>query len=293
PRVRAEPRRGARLLRGNAAGTERVAGKLPKGLGLAYSGGTMPTHEVLNQPPPLEGYNLFATDCALAEGLRREGAAWAEERVRTLGELAGGEALRWGVQANANPPVLRTHDRYGHRLDEVEFHPAWHELLRLAVGHALHALPWCDPRPRAPVARAALLFVLGQAGAGPGRRVRADRPQVVLLGADVRRLPRPRAGGARALVLPPAALPPRRDAESLPHPAPEGQARQPLQRLERGRVRPRLGADGGRGGARRADHHRDGEPHPPRLRDRLGVRDAPGGRAGDPPLRPPRRLRAA
>ncbi|HTD26653.1 MAG TPA: hypothetical protein VK649_06740, partial [Candidatus Elarobacter sp.] len=86
----------------------------------------MPTHQVLNQPPPLEGYNLFAADRALAEGLRRERAAWAEERVRTLGELAGGEALRWGVQANANPPVLRTHDRYGHRVDEVEFHPAWH-----------------------------------------------------------------------------------------------------------------------------------------------------------------------
>src|SRR2546427_7886774 len=126
----------------------------------------MPTYEVLNQPPPLEGYNLFAADRALAEGLRRERAAWAEERVRTLGELAGGEALRWGVQANANPPVLRTHDRYGHRVDEVEFHPAWHELLRLAVGHELHALPWRDPRPGAHVARAALFFVLGQGEAG-------------------------------------------------------------------------------------------------------------------------------
>ncbi len=146
----------------------RLTGKLPKGLGLAYAGGTMPTHQVLNQPPPLEGYNLFAADRALAEGLRRERAAWAEERVRTLGELAGGEALRWGVQANANPPVLRTHDRYGHRVDEVEFHPAWHELLRLAVGHALHALPWCDPRPGAHVARAALFFVLGQVEAGHG-----------------------------------------------------------------------------------------------------------------------------
>src|SRR5438876_10291828 len=128
----------------------------------------MPTHQVLNQPPPLEGYNLFAADCALAEGLRRERAAWAEERVRTLGELAGGEALRWGVQANANPPVLRTHDRYGHRVDEVEFHPAWHELLRLAVGHQLHALPWREPRPGAHVARAALFFVLGQVEAGHG-----------------------------------------------------------------------------------------------------------------------------
>src|SRR2546422_10398214 len=78
----------------------------------------MPTHEVLNQPPPLEGYNLFSTDRALAEGVRREGAAWAEERLVRLGQLAGGEALGWGVEANANPPVLRTHDRYGHRIDE-------------------------------------------------------------------------------------------------------------------------------------------------------------------------------
>src|SRR3989442_3545778 len=129
----------------------------------------MPTHEVLTQPPPLEGYTLFATDRALAEGVRREGAAWAEERFRRLGQLAGGEALGWGVEANANPPVLRTHDRYGHRIDEVEFHPAWHALLRLAVGHELHALPWRDPRPGAHVARAALCFVLEQVEAG-GRR---------------------------------------------------------------------------------------------------------------------------
>src|SRR3989442_6721524 len=129
----------------------------------------MPTHEVLNQPPPLEGYNLFATDRALAEGVRREGAAWAEERLGRLGELAGGEALGWGVEANANPPILRTHDRYGHRIDEVEFHPAWHALLRLAVGHELHALPWRDPRPGAHVARAALCFVLEQVEAGHRR----------------------------------------------------------------------------------------------------------------------------
>src|SRR5438132_13893940 len=128
----------------------------------------MPTHEVLNQPPPLEGYNLFATDRALAEGVRREGAGWADERLLRLGQLAGGEALAWGVEANANPPVLRTHDRYGHRIDEVEFHPAWHALLRLAVGHELHALPWRDPRPGAHVARAALFMTLTQAEAGFG-----------------------------------------------------------------------------------------------------------------------------
>jgi putative acyl-CoA dehydrogenase len=126
------------------------------------------THEVLNQPPPLAGYNLFAQDRPLREALAREGAGWAEERARRLGEIAGGEPLTWGADANAHPPVLRTHDRYGARIDEVEFHPAWHSLLRLAVEHEVHALPWRDPRPGAHVARAALFFVLGQVEAGHG-----------------------------------------------------------------------------------------------------------------------------
>jgi putative acyl-CoA dehydrogenase len=69
------------------------------------------THAVLNQPPPLDAYNLFEQDRALAEALRREGASWAAERARRLGEIAGGEPMRWGAQANAYPPVLRTHDR--------------------------------------------------------------------------------------------------------------------------------------------------------------------------------------
>src|SRR2546426_2247196 len=128
----------------------------------------MATHEVLNQPPPLQGYDLFTTDRVLVEALRREGAGWAEERVRRLGELAGGEPLAGGRLANTNPPVLRSHDRYGNRIDEVEFHPAWHELMRLAVAHELHALPWREPRPGAHAARAALFYVLGQVEAGHG-----------------------------------------------------------------------------------------------------------------------------
>ena len=81
------------------------------------------THEVSNQPPPLEGYNLFSEDRALSEALVREGGGFAEERVRRFGEAVGGEPVRWGEQANRNVPVLRTHDRFGHRIDEVEFHP--------------------------------------------------------------------------------------------------------------------------------------------------------------------------
>jgi putative acyl-CoA dehydrogenase len=126
------------------------------------------THEVVNQSRPLEDYNVFEQDAALVEALEREGADWARERVRTVGELAGGEAIEWGRQANENPPVLRTHDRFGNRIDEVEFHPAWHKLLEAAVAYELHSLPWAQPRPGAHVARAAAFMVMGQAEAGHG-----------------------------------------------------------------------------------------------------------------------------
>ena len=287
-----------------------------------------PTHEVLNQVPPLEGYNLFERTASWCEALEREGGGWARRAARgRSGGIAGGEALEWGGQANENPPVLRTHDRFGHRIDEVEFHPAWHAADGGAVSHGLHAAPVARPAPgRARRARGAV-HVMAQAeaghlcpismtyagvpalraspssprsgsrasprtpttragarrregrrrssgmamtekqggsdvranttraeplgGGGPGARVRDHRAQVVLLGADVRRVPRARADRRRAVVLPAAALSSRRHAQPLPHPAPEGQARQPLQRLERGRVRRRLGADGRRGGPRR------------------------------------------
>jgi putative acyl-CoA dehydrogenase len=128
-----------------------------------------PTHEVLNQPPPLAGYNLYDADPVLAEALHREGAGWAEERLRTLGALAGTrESIALGEQADANPPVLRTHDRYGQRLDEVEFHPAWHQLLGTAIQHGLHAAPWREPRPGAQVARAAGFYLWTQVEAGHG-----------------------------------------------------------------------------------------------------------------------------
>ncbi len=125
------------------------------------------THDVTNQPPPLAGYDLFATDRALREGVAREAAAWAEERLRAFGCLLGdARTLELGRQANRHPPELRTHDRFGHRIDEVEFHPAWHEVMRLAMAHAVHNLPWREPRAGAHVARAALLSLLAQVEAG-------------------------------------------------------------------------------------------------------------------------------
>src|SRR5438105_8188152 len=78
------------------------------------------------------------------------------------------QAIDWGFQANANPPLLRTHDRFGERIDEVEFHPAWHELMKVAVGHGLHALPWREPRPGAHAARAAAFYIWSQVEGGHG-----------------------------------------------------------------------------------------------------------------------------
>jgi putative acyl-CoA dehydrogenase len=117
-----------------------------------------PTREVFNQPPPLRGYNLYLENRPLTEAARREGADWAEEQLVKLGQEAGGEPLEWGRLANENPPQLKTHDRYGNRIDEVEFHPAWHWLMEMSVKHGTHALPWRDPRPGAHAARAALML---------------------------------------------------------------------------------------------------------------------------------------
>ncbi|GAA3758352.1 putative acyl-CoA dehydrogenase [Spinactinospora alkalitolerans] len=127
-----------------------------------------PTHEVFNQPTPLEDHDV-AAEPALTEGLEREGGGWAGEELHELGRLAGGAPARgWGEQANANEPVLRTHDRYGHRVDEVDFHPAWHVLTDTAVSHGLHAAPWADERAGAHVARAAKFYVWSQVEAGHG-----------------------------------------------------------------------------------------------------------------------------
>jgi putative acyl-CoA dehydrogenase len=127
------------------------------------------THKVANQPPPLADYNVFSADQVLVEAVRREGADWAEDRIAAVGQIAGSEHVQaLGAQANENPPRLRTHDRYGNRVDTVEFHPAWHELMGLAVEHELHCSPWKGPRPGAHVARGAAFMCFSQAEAGVG-----------------------------------------------------------------------------------------------------------------------------
>jgi putative acyl-CoA dehydrogenase len=124
-------------------------------------------YQVTNQPPPLEPYNLLQTDRVLGEAIEREKAGWAAAELTALGKTLGEpETVRLGFLANENPPVLRAFDRYGHRVDEVEFHPAWHALLSLAVGAGLHASPWAKPRAGAHVARAAGTYMLTQIESG-------------------------------------------------------------------------------------------------------------------------------
>ncbi|WP_327731173.1 DNA alkylation response protein [Streptomyces sp. NBC_00487] len=133
---------------------------------LAHTQPQYATHDVTNQPPPLAPYDA-SEDVALLEGLRREGAEWAEKDVRRLGLVAGGvEAQEWAEQANRYEPELRTHDRYGNRVDEVDFHPGWHHLMRTAVGEGLAGAAWADGRPGAHVARIAGALVWGHTEAG-------------------------------------------------------------------------------------------------------------------------------
>jgi putative acyl-CoA dehydrogenase len=113
------------------------------------------THTVTNQAPPLQGHNP-ASSPVLIEALIREGGRWGVDEVTELGAVNGSaQAQRWGELADRNRPILHTHDSIGHRIDEVEYDPAYHELMRTAIAHGLHAAPWADTRPGAHVVRAA------------------------------------------------------------------------------------------------------------------------------------------
>ena len=127
----------------------------------------LPTHTVANQPPPLEGYDLYATDPGLVGALKRYGADWAAPAVAAMGRAAGSpEVIAAGFEANRHPPELRAFDASGQRIDEVAFHPAWHELLRLGLEAGTHSVAWTDQRPGAHVAHAGLEYLLTQAEAG-------------------------------------------------------------------------------------------------------------------------------
>ena len=125
------------------------------------------THEVVNAGHELLDYDMYRQDSALVEAVQREGAGWADAMLGEFGRLAGSAAyLELGVQANQNPPVLDTHDRFGRRIDLVRYHPAYHQLMRTAIEQGLHASPWSDPRPGAHVARAARFYLQTQAEPG-------------------------------------------------------------------------------------------------------------------------------
>ncbi|MGH3111279.1 MAG: acyl-CoA dehydrogenase family protein, partial [Gaiellaceae bacterium] len=141
---------------------------------------TSPSLRAANQPPPLAGHELYTQDRALVEAVRREGGTGREEECAAFGRLCGGAPLELGHLANENPPKLR-------RDDEVEFHPAWHELLRTGVEHGLNAFPWADTAPGAHVARAAKFMLLAYAEAGVGCPLSMTYSVVPALRADPER----------------------------------------------------------------------------------------------------------
>jgi putative acyl-CoA dehydrogenase len=162
---------------------------------------------VTNQALPLQGVNFFTRDAALGDALRPYAALADDPGLHRIGELAGSEeALAQALPANQNPPVLRTHDRYGHRIDEVDFHPSWHWLMERAVGFGLQAAPWTSDRPSPHLTRAAGFYLWSQVEPGHGCPIsmtyaavpalKADEqlakawiPQLASTEYDVRRLP--------------------------------------------------------------------------------------------------------
>ncbi len=123
--------------------------------------------EVSNQPPPLEPYNLFASDIVLREAVARERRRLGRGRPHALGATLGKPETSSSASTPTN--IRRScarFDRYGHRLDEVDFHPAWHELLAIALRAGLHSSPWAEPKPGAHVARAAGTYMLNQIESG-------------------------------------------------------------------------------------------------------------------------------
>src|SRR5689334_14779147 len=130
------------------------------------------THEVTNQPPPLLDADVLGDDRVLVAAVERwaGGASQAERaQLAALGIRAGGAVAQgWGEAANVHPPTLHTHDRYGHRIDEVEYTPAYHQLMDTAVGSGLHAAPWVSGEPGAHVLRAAGFYLWSQVDAGHG-----------------------------------------------------------------------------------------------------------------------------
>ena len=319
------------------------------------------THEVMNQATPLAGHNAFTGDRCSRRSPRARTSDGRDALLADAGAtVASARVAELARDANRHTPELRSHDRFGHRIDEIAFHPAWHELMSLAIGHGTHALAWTAARPGAHVARGLLSYLWNQGESGiccplgmtysavPALRLQPDlaalwEPFILSTrydataapmhgktggtvgmtltekqaGSDLRatqttaRPAGPRRGPGEAYLidghkwffsvphsdlfvtlahsdrglslLPAAGMAARRHAQSPADPAPQGQVRQQVERLERDRVSRRARLAGRRGGT----GHQGGAGHDPpdaaRLRHRLGRADAPGAVRGDPP----------
>ena len=183
-------------------GVGAVRGVVPfkdeRAVGVQGDGGNVCAGE--GEKPPLEGHDLFGSDAALVEAVRREGAAWALDDLSGYGRTLGApDVLALGAVANRDTPRLQPFDRYGRRTDWVEFHPAYHRLMALQVAQGIHASPWSDPRPGAHVHRAAGLYLSGQVEAGtscPISMTYAGAPVLAQASADLRASTRPLAKAA-------------------------------------------------------------------------------------------------
>jgi putative acyl-CoA dehydrogenase len=154
-------------------------------VGAGNSGHRPDPHEVLNQGTPLEGHDAASADVALIDGVVTFGGAWGLEQLAAWGRRAGDpEVIRWGELANEHEPELHRYDRYGHRIDTVEYHPAYHALMAEAVAGGLHAAPWSHDRTGAHVVRAARFAVWTQVEAGHGCPISMTYSVVPALRAD-------------------------------------------------------------------------------------------------------------
>lgn len=142
------------------------------------------THEVVNVARELRDYNMFTQDAVLQQAVQREAAGWAQDELTAFGALTGqAEYRELGIVANHVKPELETHDRFGNRIDQVNFHPAYHQLMKVAFEHGLHSSPWTNPGPGAQVARAARFYMQAQVEAGHGCPVSMSHAAVPALRA--------------------------------------------------------------------------------------------------------------
>ncbi|MGY0798106.1 acyl-CoA dehydrogenase family protein [Lysobacter sp. A286] len=132
----------------------------------SFDSSTYQTHQVQNQPPPFAPRDLWRDDVVLREAAAAEGAGAYLEPLGTYGDLAGSHLYEWAFDAHRDRPRLRGYDRFGHRIDRVEFHPAYHALMQAAIEHGVAGLSWRDPQPGAHVARAALSYLHHQVEPG-------------------------------------------------------------------------------------------------------------------------------